>query len=69
MLVLTGVFAFFLLGVGLSNPVGLAIFTVFCITGIVTAFLNPLGQALQGKATELLNSQALDPREPSRFTL
>jgi hypothetical protein len=67
--VLTGVFASFLLGVGFSNPVGLAIFTVFCITGIVTAFLNPLGQALQGKATELLNSQALDPREPSRFTL
>lgn len=66
---LTGILASFLLSVGFANPVALALFTVFCLTTIATAFLNPLGQLLQRKATELLNQEAIDPSEPSRFTL
>ena len=66
---LTGAFASFLLAVGFSNPIALAIFTVFCVAGIATVPVNWLGQAAQGKVIELLHPNALEPTDPSRFAL
>lgn len=66
---LTGAFASFLLAVGFSNPIALAIFTVFCVAGIATVPVNWLGQVAQGKVTELIHPNALEPTDPSRFAL
>ncbi|MGQ3890247.1 hypothetical protein ACQUW5_14660 [Legionella sp. CNM-1927-20] len=57
------------LAAGVSNPVGLAIIGIVCITIISAAISCGLTNWIQNKAIQHQNKDALDPRDPYRYAL
>ena len=54
---------------GLSNPVGLAITAAVCLTILGAAAACGLTQFIQNKIIQHQNKDALDPRDPVRYSL
>ncbi|MDP1601929.1 MAG: hypothetical protein Q8M03_01550 [Legionella sp.] len=54
---------------GLSNPLGMAILGIVCITLITAAISCGITNWIQNKAIEKTNTDALDPKDPYRFKI